>query len=100
MPLAQRIPETRPVSDLRTHLPEIEEAVRTTGEPIVLTRNGRPSLLVFDCNAYNEQVQRDRHIRKLREAEIEERYRSDTYTLEQSRERMRAIQKLVEALNA
>ena len=100
MYLAQPIPETRPVSDLRTHLPEIEETVRTTGEPVVLTRNGRPSLLVFDCNAYNEQLQRDRHIRKLREAEIEERYRSDTYTLEESRERMHAIQKLVEALNA
>ena len=100
MSLAQPIPDTRPVSDLRTHLPEIEEAVRATGEPIVLTRNGRPTLLVFDCNAYNEQVQRARQIRKLREAEIEERYRSDTYTLEQSKERMRLIQKRVETLNA
>lgn len=100
MPLAQPIPETRPVSDLRTHLPEIEEAARTTREPIVLTRNGRPSLLVFDCEAYNEHVQRERQIQKLREAEIEQRYRSDVYTIEQSKDRLRTIQKMVEALNA
>ena len=100
MPLAQPIPITRPVSDLRTHLPEIEEIAKETGGPIVLTRNGRPSLLVFDCEAYNEQVVHDRHVRKLREAEIEERYRSDTYSLEQSKERLRALQNMVEALNA
>lgn len=100
MQLAQPIPITRPVSDLRTHLPEIEEMAKDTGGPIVLTRNGRPSLLVFDCDAYNEQVLHDRHVRKLREAEIEERYRTDTYSIEQSKERLRVLKNMVEALNA
>ena len=100
MPLSQSIPDTRPLSDLRTHLPEIEQTVRTTGDPVVLTRNGRPSLIVFDCDAYNEQVMLERQVNKLREAEIEERYRSDAFTLEQSKERLRTIKSMVEGLNA
>lgn len=100
MSLTEPIPTTRPVSDLRTHLPEIEQTTRETGEPIILTRNGRPSLLVFDFDSYNNQATIERHVRKLREAEIEQKYRSDTYSIEQSKERMRAIRRMVEASNA
>lgn len=100
MPMPASIPIIRPVSDLRTHLPEIEKDARETGEPIVLTRNGTPSLVVFDSAAYNERIERERHIRKLREAQIEAKYRDDSYTLEQSKERLREIQSMLENLHA
>ena len=100
MPLSVTIPETRPISDLRTRLPEIERIAKETGEPIVLTRNGTHTLVVQDSRAYNERIQRERHILKLREAEIEARYRAEAYTMEQSRERINEIERLLEAAHA
>lgn len=100
MSLTEPIPSTRPVSDLRTHLSEIEQSTKETGEPIILTRNGKPSLLVFDFASYNNQAATERHIQKLRESEIEERYRSDSYSLEQSKDRLKALRQMIETLNA
>ena len=42
------IPDIRPISDLRTKLGEIEASARESGGPVVLVRNGTPSLVVFD----------------------------------------------------
>ena len=100
MSVSSMIPETRSISDLRTHLPEIEAFAKETGEPIVLVRNGVPTLVVMDCKAYNESIQRERHIRKLREAEIEARYVDRQYSLEESKQRMSAIAEALEAAHA
>ena len=100
MPLSAMIPETRSISDLRTHLPEIEAAAKETGEPIVLVRNGAPALVVMDCKAYNESIQRERHIRKLREAEIEAKYVDKTFSMTESKERIAAIADALEAAYA
>ena len=94
------IPETRPISDLRTHLPEIEAIAKETGEPIVLVRNGAPALVVMDCKAYNESIQRERHVRKLREMEIEARYIETTCSIEESRKRITAIDEALGAVYA
>ena len=96
MALPAMIPETRPISDLRTHLPEIEAEARETGEPIVLARNGVPTLLVIDCQAYNQAIQRERHIRKLREAEIEAKYVERAYSLDESKRRIELIAETLE----
>ena len=91
MAWAQPIPHMRPISDLRTQLSEIEELAESTGEPIVLTRNGMPKLVVFDSNAYNERLERERHVQKLREADLEAKYRKETLTLADSRARIAQI---------
>jgi len=85
------LPDIRPISDLRTKLGEIEATARESGEPIVLVRNGTPSLVVMDSDAFNRRLVEERHARKLREAEIEERYRSETVSLEESRSRIDAL---------
>lgn len=100
MSLPAMIPETYPISDLRTRLSELEALAKETGEPIVLTRNGAPSLMLIDCQAYNQSIQRERHIRKLREAEIEAKYRSEALTVEESRARIEAITGTLEASHA
>ena len=100
MPMHAMIPETRSISDLRTHLPEIEAVAKETGEPIVLVRNGAPTLVVMDCKAYNESIQRERHIRKLREAEIEARYVDAAISFEESKRRLAAMAKVLEAAHA
>ena len=72
MSLSARIPDIRPISDLRTHLADIEQAAKDSGEPIILTRNGSPSLVLIDSAAYDAQLQHQRAVLKLREAELEE----------------------------
>ena len=89
MPSTAPIFQTRPISDLRTHLSEIEEQARETGEPIVLTRNGKASLVVIDSEVYNQQRELERIRLKLREAEIEAKHNPKTYTLEEVKARMK-----------
>lgn len=52
-----------------------------------MTKNGKASLVVVDCDAYERQRQRDRYVMKLREAEIEARYRPETVSQAQLDER-------------
>ena len=94
------IPDIRPISDLRTKLGEIEASARESGGPVVLVRNGTPSLVVFDSEAYNRRVEEERHVRKLREAEIEARYRSETVSLADSRARVDALLASIDGLGA
>lgn len=72
------LPLIRPVSDLRTDLGGICDMARETQQPIFMTKNGKASLVVFDSEAYERQRQHDRFVEKLREAEIEAKYRPDT----------------------
>ena len=66
MPAA--VPLIRPISDLRTDLNDVCAQAQETQQPIV----------VIDCVAYEEQRQHERYVQKLREAEIEEKYRKET----------------------
>lgn len=86
------LPQVRPVSELRTHLPEIEQLAQETGEPIILTKNGAAKLVVMDNDAFNEHLQHERAVRKLREAEIEARYtKQKPLSLDAVKERVTAI---------
>lgn len=80
MPLLSSVPVPRilPISDLRTDLNSVCEVARESREPIFMTKNGKATLVVMDCEAYEEQRQRDRYVMKLREAEIEARYKPDS----------------------
>lgn len=77
MPLSPAVlPAIRPISDLRTNLNDVCEQARELREPIVMTKNGSPALVVMDSAAYEEQRQRDRVYLALREAEIEAKFES------------------------
>ena len=93
MPMPAELPSAYPISDLRTRLNEIESEAKETQEPIILTRNGASSLVVMDSEAFNERARHERAVRKLREAEIEEKYRSEAYSHDYVRSR---VGKLVE----
>lgn len=75
MPAA--LPQVRPISDLRTRLPEIESRAKATGEPIIMTKNGTAALVVMDSETFDEHLAHERAVRKLREAEIEAQYRTE-----------------------
>ena len=48
-----------------------------------MTKNGKPALVVFDSDAYEEKLAHDRYVAKLREAEIEAQYVQGTVSQEQ-----------------
>ncbi len=89
MPLS--IPNIRPISDLRTNLNDVCEQAQQTKQPIFMTKNGKASLIVIDCEAYEAQQKHDRYIQKLREAEIEAKYHNETFTQDQVNEDMQRI---------
>lgn len=95
MPMLAELPQIRPISDLRTRLNEIEEEARESGRPVVLTRNGTATLVVLDSSAFDEHLRHERAVRKLREAEIEAKYVSESYSHEEVRAR---TQQLLDAL--
>ncbi len=76
------VPLIRPISDLRTNLNDVCEQAQNTQQPIFMTKNGKPSLMVIDCEAYEAQRKHDRYAMKLREAEIEARYIKENVSLE------------------
>lgn len=93
MPLAMpaNMPQILPISDLRTNLNGVCDLAEETGQPVYMTKNGKPKLVVIDSGAYEELLQRQRYTQKLREAEIEARYVDKTYTAAEVDEDMQRI---------
>lgn len=89
--MALPVPTIRPISDLRTDLNDVCECARTTQQPIFMTKNGKASLVVIDCEAYEQQRMHDLYVMKLREAEIEARYMPEAVPLEEVDERVARI---------
>lgn len=72
------VPAIRPISDLRTDLNGICDQAAESQQPIFMTKNGKATLVVIDCEAYEQQRQHDRYVLKLREAELEAQYHPET----------------------
>lgn len=81
--MALPLPQIRPISDLRTDLNDVCAMAHESQEPIFMTKNGKASLVVIDCEAYENQRQHDRYVQSLREAEIEARYHPGTVSRQQ-----------------
>lgn len=94
------LPQIRPISDLRTHLPQIELIARETGEPIIMTKNGAASLVIMDSAAYEERLVHERAVRKLREAEIEAKYHKQSVPYDDVRKRISQIIEAAESAYA
>lgn len=89
--LAPALPQIRPITDLRTKYNEVCALATESQAPVILTKNGVASYVLQDSNAYDREQRRLRTHLALREAEIEERYRPDAISAEESDERMKCI---------
>lgn len=49
------MPNVMTVSDLQRNMKEVAERCAATREPVYLTRNGRPALVIMDAEAYDEE---------------------------------------------
>lgn len=85
------LPIIRPITDLRTHLNDVCTQATDSHRPVVLTKNGLGAYVLMDCAAYEEIEQGNRLYLALKESEIEERYRPDTLTAEESNRKMQEI---------
>ncbi len=85
------LPAIRPISDLRTDLNGVCEDACESQQPIFMTKNGKATLVVMDCEAYERQRQHDRYVMKMREAEIEAQYHPESLALGEVGERMERI---------
>lgn len=88
---AAPLPLIRPISDLRTQLNVVCAQATETQEPIVLTKNGNASYILMDSDAFEASKRQERVRAALREAEIEERYRPEAISEEESDVKMREI---------
>lgn len=77
------VPAIRPISDLRTQLNDVCDKAHESQQPIFMTKNGNACLVVMDCEAYERQRQHERYVLKLREAEIEARYKQESVSMEE-----------------
>ena len=88
---AASLPIIRPITDLRTQLNDVCTQATESQEPVVLTKNGVASYVIMDSAAYETTGRKNRLYLALREAEIEERYRPETVSAEESNAKMREI---------
>jgi len=89
--IAAPLPIIRPITDLRTQLNDVCTQATDTQEPVVLTKNGVASYVLMDSDAYEAAERRNRVYLALREAEIEEQYRPEAVSAEESDAKMREI---------
>ena len=90
-PTTAGLPIIRPITDMRTKFNEVCAQASEELEPIVLTKNGTASYLFMDARAYENERQRERVRMALREAEIEEKYRPEPVSEEESNKRLKDI---------
>ena len=45
--------KTLPISEVKTHLPELVAEVTERDEPIVVTKNGKPAVVIVSCDEYD-----------------------------------------------
>jgi prevent-host-death family protein len=77
-----KIPEIRPVSDLRNKFSDISRSVHETKAPVFLTKNGRGDMVVMSLEAYEQNLFESEIYLKLKEAEyqaasVKKRYTHD-----------------------
>lgn len=65
--------QIRPVSDLRNKFTLISTEVHENNETVILTKNGRPDMVVMSYEAYNHKKFEEEVYLKLMEAELESR---------------------------
>ena len=45
--------KTLPISEVKTHLPELVARVAERDEQIVVTKNGKPAVVILSCDEYD-----------------------------------------------
>lgn len=66
-----KMPNIRPISDLRNNSNEISEFCKTTNEPVFITKNGVGDMVVLSIDMYERQEAQLELYAKLAEAEAE-----------------------------
>ena len=72
--------EIRPISDLRNRYTDITNIVNKDNTEVILTKNGKPEMVVVSYDYYNKRKWENEVYTKLMEAEITNRSTDIRYT--------------------
>jgi len=76
----EKMPQIRPVSDLRNNFADISRLVHETSEPVFLTKNGYGDMVVMSMEAYESHQFESEIYFKLKEAELEAKTTDTRYS--------------------
>ncbi len=86
------MPTILPVSDLQRNFKAVSETIEKSGEPVYLTRNGYPAMVIMDAEAYEEErslkdliFEREERIRERALRAHEQALAGQTTSLEEAR---------------
>lgn len=65
------MPNIRPISDLRNNANDISDFIKTSREPVFITKNGIGDMVVMSIEQYERQQAQLELYAKLSEAEVE-----------------------------
>jgi prevent-host-death family protein len=86
-----KIPQIRPVSDLRNNFSDISRMVHKNSGPVFLTKHGRSDMVVMSIEAYEDDAFQSEIYLKLKEAEIQAESTTKRYTHSEVMERLQKI---------
>jgi prevent-host-death family protein len=86
-----KIPQIRPVSDLRNNFSDISRMVHENTGPVFLTKNGRGDMVVMSIEAYEDDSFQSEIYHKLKEAEIQAESTTKRYSHSEVMNRLQKI---------
>ena len=75
--------QIRPVSDLRNRFADISNAVKTSEDSVILTKNGYPDMVVMSYESYTRRRIEHEMYARLMEAEIEAKQTTQRHSHEE-----------------
>lgn len=57
--------DIHPLTDFKRETTKFIKQIKETGEPVVLTINGKPELVVLDAHAYQELLDQKEHLETI-----------------------------------
>lgn len=85
-----RATSVRPITDLKTHTKEVIDQAIDSGEPVLITQNGRASVVVIDAKRYDDAQATLAMLKLLAQSQDSLARGDQTYSSEDVRRRARA----------
>jgi len=73
----------RPISDLRNNYSDLSKAVKESGEPVILTKNGYADMVLMSIEQFEEREYKNNIHKKILEIEAQYQKTRKTYNIDE-----------------